>query len=121
MLGGLKEKAVNAALARLEDDVRERVTEKIALFSNLKPSDVNDDEKYAALVVAPLWSLIQLQSGGALAAAPKLVDFDLRERFQKGLFRVRDELIEVDGDDVRLDPQFRDKVGPTLVAALKDQ
>ena len=120
MFGALKEKAVAKALSLFEEDMRVRVNDKIELFSNLKPADVRNDSIYTSLVISPLWVYVKMQSGGALSALQKISNVDIEARFKKGLFLVRDELVHVDGDSVKLDPDFRDKVGPTLIKAFQD-
>ncbi len=121
MIGALKEKAVAKAMALLEADFRARIADKIELFKSLKPTDVYDDEKYANLVVNPLWLYVKLQSSGALAALQKISNVDVEQRFRKGLFHVRNELIQISGDAVQLDPNFSDKVGPTLIQAFQEK
>ena len=120
MFGSLKEKAVAKALALFEEDMRVRVNDKIELFTHLKPADVRDDGVYTSLVVSPLWLYVKMQSGGALSALQKISNVDIEARFRKGLFLIRDELVHVEGDSVRLDPEFREKVGPTLIRAFQD-
>jgi len=113
MLGNLKEKAME----KLENEIAPAVEEKIELFQNLKPSDVNDDEKYKALIVTPLWEAAKVQSGGAIGVAQKFVDVETK--FSDGLFNVRDELVRVEGETVSLDPEFNDKVVPVLIQSIK--
>lgn len=121
MFGKLKEKAQEKAkekaMEKLEDEIRPAIEEKIELFQNLKPSDVNDDEKYKALIVTPLWEVAKMQSGGAIGVAQKFVDVETR--FNDGLFNVRDELVQVEGEAVALDPEFNDKVVPVLIESIK--
>jgi hypothetical protein len=120
MFDGLKEKAVAKALTLFEEDMRVRVNDKIELFKQLKPADVRDDGIYTSLVISPLWLYVKMQSGGALSALQKISKVDIEARFRKGLFLIRNELVHVDGDKVKLDPEFRDKVGPTLIKAFQE-
>lgn len=115
MFAGLKEKA----LAAMEEDLRARVMEKIELFRGLKPSDVADDARYEQIVVKPLWLYVEIQAAGTLGVAQKLMGVDLEARFRKALVQVRDNLVQVDGETVVLDPEFAAKLGPTLVEALR--
>lgn len=117
MLGNLKEKAKAKAMEKLENEIAPAVEEKIELFQNLKPSDVNDDEKYKALIVSPLWEVAKMQSGGAIEVAQKFVDVETK--FNDGLFNVRDELVQVEGETVSLDPEFNEKVVPVLIQSFK--
>jgi len=118
MLGNLKEKAKAKAMDGLEKDLGPVVEEKIDLFQNLKPSDVADDVKYSTIIVAPLWEAVKMQSGGAIGIAQKYVDVE--SKFSKGLFNVRDELVQVEGDSVALDPEFPDKIVPVLIETMKE-
>ena len=117
MLGNLKEKAKAQAMEKLENEIAPAVEEKIELFQNLKPSDVNDDEKYKALIVSPLWEVAKMQSGGAIEVAQKFIDVETK--FNDGLFNVRDELVQVEGETVSLDPEFNDKVVSVLIQSFK--
>lgn len=120
MFGAMKEKAAAKALALFEEEMRVRVNDKIELFSSLKPADVNNDGIYTTLVVSPLWLYVKMQSGGALSALQRISHVDFEARFRKGLFQIRNELVHVEGDSVKLDPDFREKVGPTLIKAFQE-
>ena len=120
MFGAPRENSVVTALTLFEEDMRVRVNDKIELFTHLKPADVRNDGVYTSLVVSPLWLYVKMQSGGALSALQKISNVDIEARFRKGLFLIRDELVRVEGDGVTLDPEFREKVGPTLVRAFQD-
>ena len=117
MIGGLKEKAQAKAMASLEEQMAEPIEQNMELFQDLKPSDVQDDGKYGQIVVEPLWTVVKAQSGGAITAAEKFVDVE--SKFKEGLFNVRDELIVVEGEQVDLHPEFKDKVVPTLMESFK--
>jgi hypothetical protein len=58
-----------------------------------------------------------MQSGGAIGVAQQFVDVETK--FSDGLFNVRDELVQVEGDTVSLDPDFNDKVVPVLIQSIK--
>lgn len=117
MFGGMKEKAREQALKKFEEEIAQQINEKIELFSSLRAIDVQNDEKYRAIVVQPLWVAVKVQSGGAIEALKAFVDVD--SKFDQGLFHVRDELIMVEGDQVALAPDFDKKVGPTLLEAFR--
>ncbi|MFZ1983219.1 MAG: hypothetical protein WAU91_02330, partial [Desulfatitalea sp.] len=117
MLGSLKEKAMDKAMEQLKKEIGPMVQEKIDLFQNLKPSDINDDGKYQTIIVSTLWQLAKMQSGGAIGMAQKFVDVE--KKFRDGLFNVRNELVQVQGETVTLDPEFSDKVVPVLIASMK--
>lgn len=117
MFGSLKDKAMEKAIEQLKKEIGPVVQEKIDLFQNLKPSDINDDGKYQAVIVSTLWQLAKAQSGGAIGIAQKFVDVE--KKFRDGLFNVRNELVHVQDEKVSLDPEFSDKVVPVLIASMK--
>ena len=118
MFGKLKEKAVNGAISKVEELAGPTIKEKVDTFKSLTPSDVQDDAKYTAVIVNPIWSLVKLQIGPAESLAKK-VGIDVQDKIEKGLFHVRDELISVQDDKVKLDPEFNSKIVPTLMEAFK--
>jgi hypothetical protein len=120
MFDALKEKAAKGAQALLEQELQSRLREKVEMFQSLKPADVQDDAKYGSLIVQPLWLYVKLQSGGALAAAQKMLKVDIEERFRRGLFHVRNELIRVEDGAVKLVPDFRERLAPTIMEALRE-
>ena len=117
MFGNLKEKALAKAVSALEDQFGPVIQEKADMFKDLKPSDVNDDEKYSDFIVNPLWALVKMQSGGAISAAQSFIDVE--GKFRTGLFNVRDELVTVEGEQISLDPEFSDKIVPVLMESMK--
>ncbi len=116
MLGNLKKKAMDKAMCSVQEKIGPAIQEKMDLFKSLKPSDVNDDEKYGAMVVSPMWAFVKIQSGGAISAAQKFVDVE--SKFNDGLFDVRNELIVVEDEKVALDPDFSEKVVPTVMKSF---
>jgi hypothetical protein len=120
MFNALKEKASKGAQAAFEQELKSRLGEKLEMFKALKPADVQDDAKYAALIVRPLWSYVKLQSGGALTAVQKVMDVNIEERFGLGLFHVRNELIRVEEGAVKLVPDFTERLAPTIMQAVTD-
>lgn len=117
MLGGLKEKALNKAISTLEEEFKPIIQEKVELFRELQPADVNDDDKYKNFIINPLWSVVKMQSGGAIGMAQKFIDVE--GKFNTGLFNVRNELIHVEDNSVALDPEFSNKIIPVLMDSLK--
>ncbi len=117
MIGKLKEKAIKTAISKLEETVGSGITEKLETFKDLKPSDVQDNEKYNSIIINPLWEAVKLQSGGAITAASKFIDVEAK--FKQGLLNIRDELIQVEGEKVALDPDFQSKAVPTLISAFQ--
>jgi len=113
LFGNLKEKA----LLKFNDEVVTQIKQKVELFKNLKPSQVNDDPFYQQLIISPLWALVKAQSGGTVTALQKFVDVE--GKFKNALLDVRNELVMVEGEKVSLHPEFENKVGPTFLEAIK--
>jgi hypothetical protein len=116
MLGNLKEKAKEKALEKFKSEIIPAVEAKIELFQDLKPADINDDEKYKTVIVTPLWKVAKMQSGGAISVAQKFVDVEAK--FRDGLFNVRDELVRVQDEKIFLDPKFNDKIVSVLSQSI---
>jgi hypothetical protein len=120
MFNALKDRVSKGSQALLEQELQQRLKEKLDVFRSLKPGDIQNDEMYSTIVVRPLWLYIKLQSGGALMAAQKVVEVNIEERFSRGLFRVRNDLIRVENGTVSLVPDFNDRLVPTLMQAFRD-
>lgn len=121
MLNALKEKAAQAAHAALAQELRVKLKDKLDIFRTLKVSDIQDDAKYTAVIVQPLWIYAKMQCGLAIAGLQKFSSVNAEERFRHGLFHVRDELVVVEGDSVKLVPDFEDRLAPTIMAAIKGE
>lgn len=119
MLGALKEKAAKAAQTALALELQVRLKDKLELFHTLKVSDVQDDAKYTTFITQPLWLYLKVQCGMPISALQKFYDVDVEARFREGLFHVRNELIKVEGDAVKLVPDFNDRLVPTIMQAIK--
>ncbi|AIT08598.1 hypothetical protein LO80_00485 [Candidatus Francisella endociliophora] len=123
MFGKLKEKAMGAAKEKVTVKVQEiagpGIQQHIDTFKNLKVSDVSDDSKYNTVLVTPVWASIKAQIGPVEGLAKK-AGIDLQDRLTKGLFNVRDELIVVEGESVKLHQDFNAKLVPTIMNAFKN-
>lgn len=122
LFSNLKEKAAGKVkeqvITKLDTILGPELQKQTDVFKNLKPADIQDDEKYGSIVVNPIWTSVKLQVGPAAGLAKK-AGIDLEEKIKKGLFHVRDELIHVDGNKVALDKSFQTKLVPTLLETLK--
>ena len=122
MFNKLKEKAINLAkdkaMSKVEEVAGRGIQAQINTFKNLKPTDVSDDTKYQTVAVNPIWMALKMQLGPAEGLAKK-AGIDIKDKITKGLFHVRNELISVDNEKVKLDPEFNSKIMPTLMTAFK--
>ncbi|ODN43085.1 hypothetical protein [Piscirickettsia litoralis] len=117
MLGSLKKKAQQKAMEKFEATIKPQIQDKLDVFTSLKPADVVGDEKYQSIVIKPIWVSISAASSGAITAASKFIDVE--GKFNKAFFHVRDELITVEDETVKLDPDFKEKALPTFITAIK--
>lgn len=120
MFNKLKEKAQAQAIEKIQSIVGPELMQQVENFKSLKPADVQDNDKFSAVAVKPLLTTLKASSGGAISLAEK-AGIKIEDRLTKAMLHVRDELISVDGDKVKLDADFNNKVGPTLLEALKQK
>ena len=114
MLGKLKEMASAAALekavASFEPVVREHLSKVQALGAGI----VRDDASYAANVVRPAYLAVVAAASGATKIIPQFED-----RFSRVMLALRDELVLVDDNTVRLVEDFHTRLPAVLVNSLK--
>tara|TARA_R110000868_G_scaffold318028_1_gene578822 strand:- start:34854 stop:35210 length:357 start_codon:yes stop_codon:yes gene_type:complete len=118
MLGKLKEVAMGKAMAKLETVLGPEVKNHVDTLKSLKPADVQDDEKFTSVFIKPTVISLKASTGGAITLAEK-AGIKVEEKLVKGFLHIRDELIQVEGEKVKLDPDFASKAAPTLMAAFK--
>ena len=114
MFGGLKDKIGGGAIDKAIDKFAPALNEHLDKIKTLKPTDVNDDGKFDSLIIAPMLLSIAGASGGVTKLIPK---FD--SRFKTAMFHVRNELIVVDGEKVKLIEDGQSKLPKTLVEGFK--
>ena len=114
MLGSLKNKIGSGAIDKAVKTFSPALTEHLDKIKSLKTTDINDDAKFESLVISPMLVTILAASGGVT----KLVqNFD--DRFKSAMFHVRNELIEVDGDQVTLVDDVQTKLPSVLAEGFK--
>ena len=120
MFGGLKEKAAakgkELAMAEVEKQLG-GLASQLEILKTSKPSDIQDDTKFHAVITTPVWNHLRLASGDAISMAQKFID--LEGKFKTALLHVRDELIMVEGEKVNLHLEFQQKLVPTIMASIK--
>ncbi len=114
MFGGLKDKIGGGAIDKAVEKFAPALTEHLDKIKSLKATDVNDDGKFDSLIIMPMLLSISGASGGVTKLIPK---FDTR--FKTAMFHVRDELIEVDGEKVKLVEDGQSKLPKVLVEGFK--
>lgn len=114
MFGKLKEMASSGAVERVVAAVEPVVREHLAKAQILGAAIVRDDVSYAAKVVQPAYLAIVAASSGATKLIPQ---FDTR--FSRVMLALRDELVLIEGDTVRLVDDFQSRLPPVLINAFK--
>jgi hypothetical protein len=114
MFGKLKDMAsagaVEKAVASVEPIVREHFSKALALGA----ASVSDDASYAAHIVRPAYMAVVAAASGATKLIPQFED-----RFNRIMHALRDELLVIDGDSVRLVDDYQAKLPTLLVSSLK--
>jgi hypothetical protein len=114
MFGKLKDMAtagaVEKAVAGVEPIVREHFSKVLALGA----TSVRDDANYAAQIVRPAYLAVVAAASGATKLVPQFED-----RFNRVMHALRDELLIVDGDSVRLVDDYQARLPTLLVSSLK--
>lgn len=122
MFGGLKDKIGGGVLDKLGDNAIDKAVEKFApalkehldKIKSLKASDINDDAKFDSLIITPMLVSVSGASGGATKLIP---NFDVR--FKTAMLHVRDELIIVDGNNVKLVEDAQARFPKVLIEGFK--
>jgi RecA-family ATPase len=114
MFGGLKVKIGGGTIDKAVDKFAPALNEHLDKIKTLKPTDVKDDGKFDSLIIAPMLLSISGASGGVTKLIPKFDD-----RFKTAMFHVRNELIVVDGDSVKLVEDGQSKLPKVLVEGFK--
>lgn len=116
MFGKFKSALGDGAIKSAIDAYSDKINEKLAEMTALKPAQVQDDTHYRNYVITPALTAIVLSSG----AATKLIP-DFEQRFARAMLHVRDQLVVVDklNDKVTLVPDYRSRVGDVLIEGFK--
>ena len=83
-------------------------------IKSLKPTDILDDVKFSTMVISPMLLSFSASSGGATKLIPK---FD--ERFRAAMLHVRNELVLVENDKVKLAENSQSLLPKTLIEGFK--
>jgi len=114
MLGKLKEMASTAALEKAVASFEPVVREHLSKVQVLGAAIVRDDASYAANVVRPAYLAVVAASSGATKVIPQFED-----RFGRVMLALRDELVLVEDNTVRLVEDFHVRLPSVLVNSLK--
>jgi hypothetical protein len=114
MLGKLKDMASSGALDKAITHVEPIVREHLAKLQTLGADLVRDDVRYASLVIEPAYLAVVSASSGATKLIPQF-----KERFGRVMLALRDELVVIEGNAVRLVDDFQSRLPTVLANSLK--
>ena len=114
MLGKLKEMASAGAAEQAVSSFEPIVREHLAKVQALGAAIVRDDVSYAAKVVQPAYLAVLAATSGVTKLIPQF-----EARFGRVMLALRDELVLVEGDSVRLIEDFHTRLPSVLIESLK--
>lgn len=114
MLGKLKEMAGAGALDKAVASIEPVVREHLAKAQALGATVVADDTSYAAKVVQPAYLAVVAATSGVTKLIPQF-----EARFGRVMRALRDEVLLVDGDSVRLVDDFQARLPSVLIDGFR--
>jgi hypothetical protein len=114
MLTKLKDMASTAALEKAVASFEPVVREHLARAQTLGAGVLRDDASYAANVVRPAYLAVVAAASGATRLIPQFED-----RFGRVMLALRDELVLIEDNSVRLVEDFHTRLPTVLVNSLK--
>lgn len=114
MLGKLKDLASAGAVEKAIGAVEPIVREHLSKATSLSVASLRDDASYGTHVVRPAY----LALAAAVSGATKLIP-QFEERFTRLMHALRDELLVVEGETVRLVEDYQSRIQTVLVTNLK--
>lgn len=115
MLGNLKNKIGDGAVQKAINKFAPEIQAQLQKITQMKPADIQSDEKFSSLVVSPALLAISASSSGATKLIPS---FDTK--FSNALFNVRNELVKVETDKVSLVEGFESQLPDVLMQGFKE-
>lgn len=114
MFGKLKEMAGSAALDKAIANLEPVVTEQLAKVQALGAETLRDDARYSEHITQPAYLAVTAASHGITKLIPEFQD-----RFSRLMFRLRDDLVIIEDNAVRLVDDFKARLPQVLVDSLK--
>ena len=109
MLGKLKEMAGSAAVDKALVHLEPVLTDQLS-----KLQSVQDDARFTQYIAEPAYLAVTAASNGITKLIP-----EFKPRFSRLMFRLRDDLVVVEGNAVRLVEDFKARLPVVLVECLK--
>ena len=114
MFGKLKDNLGSGAIDKAVNKFAPSLSVHMNKIKELKPTDVLDNVKFNSMVISPMLLSISASSGGVTKLIPK---FD--QRFQSAMLHVRDELILIEDDKIKLAENSQTRLPTVLVEGFK--
>ena len=114
MFGNLKDKLCDSAVDKAINKFAPSLKEHMDTIKTLKPTDIQDNIKFKTMIISPMLISVSASSGGVTKLIPK---FD--ERFQSAMLHVRNELVLVENDKVKLVEDSETKLPNVLLDGFK--
>jgi hypothetical protein len=114
MLGKLKGMASSGALDKAVGLLSPGMQQNLDQIKQYNVSDMQDDDKFGALVSKPALIAFTASAGGVTKLIP---GFD--DKFMRMMVHLRNELIDLSGDFPKLQDGFQEKLPAVLMDGLK--
>ena len=114
MLGKLKEMAGSAAIDKALVHLEPVLTDQLGKVQALGAETIQDDARFTQYIAEPAYLAVTAASNGITKLIP-----EFKPRFSRLMFRLRDDLIVVEGSAVRLVEDFKARLPAVLAECLK--
>jgi hypothetical protein len=114
MFGKIKEMAGSATLDKAIAGLEPIISEQLAKLQALGAEVIQDDPRYSKFVIEPAYLAVLSASNGMTKLIP-----EFKDRFARLMVNVRDELVVIEGNAVRVVEDFKAKLPQVLANSLK--
>jgi hypothetical protein len=114
MLGKLKDLAGSAAIDKALVHLEPVLTDQLSKLQALGVEAVQDDARFTQYIAEPAYLAVTAASNGITKLIP-----EFKTRFSRLMFRLRDDLVIVEGSAVRLVEDFKLRLPTVLAECLK--
>ncbi|SFC77750.1 hypothetical protein [Pseudoalteromonas denitrificans] len=113
MFGKLKAAAGDAATSKATKILEPHIQPVLEKMRTLSPASISHNESYQSKVITPAKIAVLAATSGLSKLIPQ---FD--EKFNHCMFHLRNELVDVSGDTVKLVPNFKEALPQALKEGL---